>query len=233
MPDTPIDERRFSDQEVREILKRAVERTPSRSHALEKTEGLSLPELQAIATEVGIDPARVEDAARQVVLGSRSRTDAILGGTRSHHVARTVDGEFDPEDTARALSLIRRTMGRQGEVTEVHGSLEWHHSGESGERYLTISSRDGKTTISGAANLTNAAVLTYLPAGILGAFLTFIGFIVFMKDGSESGFVMALATLPILVPILRMVFGRMSRSEGAKLDQAVDEVARLVEGSGA
>ena len=44
MADTPIDERRFTDREVREILKRAVQRGPS--GALVKSEGLSLAELE-------------------------------------------------------------------------------------------------------------------------------------------------------------------------------------------
>ena len=47
MSDIPIDERRFTEQEVREILKKTVERAPSR--ALVKSEGLSLADLKAIA----------------------------------------------------------------------------------------------------------------------------------------------------------------------------------------
>ena len=62
MADTPIDERKFTDREVREILKKAVERGPS--GALAKSEGLSLTELKSIGEEVGIEPARLEDAAR-------------------------------------------------------------------------------------------------------------------------------------------------------------------------
>ena len=46
MPDTPIDERKFTDREVHEILKKAVARAPSQ--ALVQREGLSLAELKAI-----------------------------------------------------------------------------------------------------------------------------------------------------------------------------------------
>ncbi len=55
MTDTPIDERRFTDREVHEILKKAVEKAPSR--ALATSEGMSLTELKAIGAEVGIDPS--------------------------------------------------------------------------------------------------------------------------------------------------------------------------------
>ena len=46
MADNPLDDRTFSDQEVREVLKRAVESTPSK--ALRKMDGHSLADLKAI-----------------------------------------------------------------------------------------------------------------------------------------------------------------------------------------
>jgi hypothetical protein len=60
----PIDERRFTDRDVREILKRAVQNGPA--DALASSRAFSLAELKAIGKEVGIDPARLEDAARAV-----------------------------------------------------------------------------------------------------------------------------------------------------------------------
>ena len=50
MSDAPIDERRFTDQEVREILQKAVKKSPpGRKGSLVRSEGLSLAELQSIA----------------------------------------------------------------------------------------------------------------------------------------------------------------------------------------
>lgn len=230
MVDTPLDERRFTDQEVHEILKKAVEKAPSR--ALVKSEGLSLAELKAIGGEVGIDPARLEDAARSIALGGGNRPDRLLGGPTVLHFERKVEGELDPKDTTEILSRIRRTMGRQGEVNEIHGALEWSDKGESGERYVTLSSRDGTTTIRASANLTQAAVVTYLPGGILGFIATLAGFARFAKSGSEVALIIGLTALPILYPILRTIFKKISSSESAKLQRVVDDLARLTEGSG-
>ena len=230
MADTPIDERKFTDQEVREILKKAVEKAPSR--ALVKTEGLSLAELKAIGEEVGIDPARLEGAARAVSLEGSDRPNRFIGAPTILNFERKVEGEFDPEDTPEILSLIRRTMGHQGEVDEIHGSLEWSAKAESGDRYVTLSSRDGSTTIRSSANLTGAAVITYLPAGILGFITSLVGLITFAKKGSEVGLIVCLAVFPILYPILRAIFSKVSGSESAKLRQVVDGLARLTEGSG-
>ncbi|MGW8265496.1 MAG: hypothetical protein ACWGSQ_03960 [Longimicrobiales bacterium] len=230
MADAPIDERRFTDDEVREILKKAVEKAPSR--ALARRDGLSLAELKAIGGEVGIDPARMEEAARAVALRKGQRTNRILGAPTVLTFERKVPGEFNPEDTPEILSLIRRTMGRQGEVDEIHGSLEWTAKGDSGERYVTLSSRDGTTTISGSANLSNAAILTYLPAGMMGLITSLVGLIKFVQDGSQIGLVVCLAVLPTLYPILRTILRMISGSEAARLEEVVDELARLPGGSG-
>jgi hypothetical protein len=228
MADTPMEERRFTDREVREILKRAVKKTPSR--ALVRDEGLSLAELEAIGHEVGIDPARLEDAARAVSLEKSERSGSVLGGPTVMDFERRVEGEFYPTDTPDILAVIRRTMGQQGEVAEVHGSLEWQAKGESGERYVTLSSRDGATTIRSSANLSNLAILTYLPAGAMGLITSMVGLIKFVQDGSQIGLIVCLAVLPILYPILRTIMGKVTSSESTKLQKVVDELARMVGG---
>jgi len=227
MANTPLDERKFTDREVREILKKAVEHAPSR--ALANREGLSLSDLKAIGEEVGIDPARLEDAARTVALGGQDRRKQILGGPTLLNCEHKVQGEFDPEDTAEILSVIRRIMGRQGEAGEIHGSLEWRATGDSGERYVSIASRDGTTTIRSSTNLSNTAILTYLPVGILGAIGSLVGLVEFAKSGSEVGLVVFFAVLPVYA-ILRTIFSRVSASESAKLQRVVDELARLTGG---
>jgi kanamycin kinase len=163
MAEMPLDERRFTDEEVRKILRTAVERAPSKS--LVKREGLSLAELKSIAEKVGIDSDRLEDAARAVALGGSNRPSRFFGGPTILNFERKAEGEFDPDDTPEILSIIRRTMGTQGEVDEIHGSLEWRAKGDSGERYVTLTPRDGTTAINSSANLTNAAVLTLPTSG--------------------------------------------------------------------
>jgi len=231
MAKTPLDERRFTDEEVRKILKKAVERASSRS--LVKRDGLSLAELKSIAEEVGIDSDRLEDAARAVTLGEGNHPNRFFGGPTVMDYERRVDGEFDPKDTPELLSLIRRIMGTQGEVDEIHGSLEWRAKGDSGERYVTLSPRDGTTTIRSSANLTNAAVLTFLLPGIFGLIGTGVAFGTALSDGSAVGLVIAFTLLPTLYTVLRTAFRKISGREFKKLRKVVDELARLTEGSGA
>ena len=196
MEDRPSDEKKYTEKEVREILKKAVEKEPS--HALIKSEGLSLAELKAIGKEAGIDPGRMEDAAHAVALRGSNRPNRILGAPTALSFERKVDGTFNPDDTPEIVSIIRKTTGQQGTVWEIRGSLEWSAKLESGERTITVSSRNGITTIRGSANLANAAVLTFGPASMFGVIAFMIGLIRFLKNGSPIALVFCLAVLPAL-----------------------------------
>ena len=196
-----------------------------------KAEGLSLAELKAIGNEVGIDPDRLADAARAVVLESGNRPNRILGGPTILNFERRVQGEIDSTDTPEVLSIIRRNMGHQGEASEIHGSLEWSANGESGSRYVTLSSRDGATTINSSANLTNLAILTYIPAGAVGLIASGAGLASFIEDGSLVGLIVFFVVLPVLYIILRTIVSRFTEAESHKLQSVVDELAMLAGGS--
>jgi len=224
-----IDERTYTEDEVREILKRAVEDPPS--HALVKGEGITLAELKEIGREVGIEPRSIDDAARSVAVEVNRPTGRLIGGPTSLHFERKVEGELGPDQAPEILAAIRRSTGLQGEVREVLGSLEWSAKGEASEHYVTLTSKDGVTTIQASANLVGGATLTYVPVGVAASMISMIGLVVALKEGSELALILALVLLPILYPILRTVWNRISSSESAKLQQAVDDVAGLIEES--
>jgi hypothetical protein len=121
---------------------------------------------------------------------------------------RTFDLPDCLEDAARALAL----------------------KGDSGERYVTLSPRDGTTTIRGSADLTNTAVLSFLSAGVAGLTASLAGLVKFVQAGSLVGLIVCLAVVPVLYSILRTIFGRISESESARLQQVVEDLARLTEG---
>lgn len=227
--DASLDGYEFTDREVREILKRAVEGGPSRE--VVKRDGISLSELKAIGAEVGISPARLEVAARSVVQRDGPRPVPLLGSPTVLNFERRVAGEFDPDDAPQILGAIRRIMGVQGEADEIRGSLEWSAKGELGERHVTMSAKDGVTTIRTSANLTNAAVLTFLPAGVLGVFASIGGLIAFAESGSIPGLVVVLTVLPILYPVLRRVLRGIGERETVKFQRVLEELETLTERS--
>ncbi len=62
MPDEP----RYTEAEVKEIFERAAHHSQTR--ALSSPEGFTLPELQAIGREAGLEPERIAEAASQMEL---------------------------------------------------------------------------------------------------------------------------------------------------------------------
>ena len=229
MSDTPLDERRFSDREVREILEKAVKRTSSDSTSLTTGDGLSLTDLKAIGKEVGIAPERLEEAARSVSEVGANPPNRILGGPTVVHFDRKLTSEFDPEETPELLSLVRRSMGDKGEVDEIRNSVEWRSTSELVTRYVTVTRKNGGTTIEGSSNLSGAAVITFVPGSILGLMVTAIAATQASEANSMPATIALLFLLPVLFVILRTIYSKVSDNETRKLQATVDDVARWVE----
>ena len=119
-------ERRYNDKEIAAIFRAAAEegpQTPQREVA--RDEGLTLSELQAIGSEVGISSDAVAQAARavDVRLGGASRT--FLGLRIG--VARTVNlnRRLSDEEWERLVVQLREVFNARGR-TRSEGSLrQW------------------------------------------------------------------------------------------------------------
>jgi hypothetical protein len=119
-----MDRRRYDDDEVAEILALATS-DGNTSGAAQPTAaaGLTLEELRSIAADVGIAPARIDEATRALERrGSVPAPSTLLGAPRS--VARTVPLQrgLDDEEWERLVADLRATFGAVGEVT-THGAL--------------------------------------------------------------------------------------------------------------
>lgn len=116
--------RRYDDDEVAEILALATRDAGSTAVSPSTaSDGLTLEELQAIASDVGIAPTRIAEATR--ALERRAATPAsrtLLGAPRS--VARIVPLEraLDDAEWERLVAELRATFGAVGKVT-THGAL--------------------------------------------------------------------------------------------------------------
>ena len=119
-------ERRYGDEEVREIFSLATTGgTRDRSLPTESG-GLTLDELQRIGQEAGIEPARVAQAAE--TLDARGRTAPVR---RSFGMpigmSRVVDLPRAPTDREweQLISRFRTTFGTHGHTTTSGGLREW------------------------------------------------------------------------------------------------------------
>jgi hypothetical protein len=118
-------ERRFSDDEVAEIFRRATEASQSAANTLQPSEGLTLVQLQDIAKQVGIAPENLADAARSLERQEPRFRSQLLGMTVG--VGRTVPlgRKITDEEWERLVVRLRDTFGARGKH-RVDGSLrEW------------------------------------------------------------------------------------------------------------
>ena len=143
--------RRYTDAEVRALLERAAELHESRPPSSDAT-GLTLPELEAIAREAGLDGDAVRRAAAELdsEVGGTGRLPTKLAGAPVRVVLeRTVPGEVPTESFETVIPLIRAASEAPGQASQVGRTLTWHaQSPNSGrELHVAITSRGGETWV--------------------------------------------------------------------------------------
>ena len=188
-------ERRYSDKEFAVILRRAFE-LQERPSGVGTGEGLTLGEIQAIAREVGLDPALVERAASVLPTAGEGRAARVFGGPDAYQLEYSASGEVPKEDFAKLVDAIRRATGHQGEATEVLGSLEWKTVGQVSQVHVTVSRREGRTHVRVIADRGGAAFLTY--------FVSTFGWLVGM---GISGAVLEPSTAPAVIALVAAAVG--------------------------
>lgn len=120
------DERRYEDDEIREILDLAIHQDEHPVRALPGTGGLTLQELQEVGREVGLSATRVA----QAVAKFEGRGLSIPRGTTLGmpiSVGRAIPLPRDPTEREWELLVaeLRATFGGRGELTEQGGLREW------------------------------------------------------------------------------------------------------------
>jgi hypothetical protein len=119
-------ERRYGEDEVREIFSLATTGGARDPSLPAEADGLTLDELQRIAEQVGIEPARVAQAAAR--LGARGAPAPVR---RSFGlpvgVSRVVDLPRAPTDREweQLVSEFRTTFETQGQMATTGGLREW------------------------------------------------------------------------------------------------------------
>jgi hypothetical protein len=121
-------ERRYAEEEVREIFRLATTDDVRERSLPSESGALTLGELQRIGREVGIEPERVVEAAERLDARARAvpvrRSFGLPVG-----VSRVVDLPRAPTDREweQLISEFRTTFGVQGHTTVAGGLREWSH----------------------------------------------------------------------------------------------------------
>jgi hypothetical protein len=239
MADAPKRERKFNDEEVALIIKRAAELQQTEQTEQDPGSALSLTEVEDIAREAGIDPKLIRRAAVGLDQPAQTnRPSPWLGAPTRIVFERVVDGEIPVEEFEPLIAEIRRTFGDNGLPSVLGKSLAWS-SGISGRRRssgrhvdVSVVTRGGITTIRVEEELRNLAGALF--GGLVGG-----------GGGGTTGISMAIgmgvfhsapvaALLWVTVAggfytLARTIFGRMSAGRERQLSELVGRLEEEVQ----
>jgi hypothetical protein len=145
--------RRYGDEEVGLILKRAAELQRQEPAGSGEGGGLSLAELEEIAAEAGIDPRYLRRAADEVdtqAMPLRGEgLERLLGAPLTLKFDRILTGELPEGGFEALLPEIQDTAEGYGQPSLLGHTLTWQSTSSNSERTLrvTVSSSAGRTRI--------------------------------------------------------------------------------------
>lgn len=120
------EDRRYREDEIEEIFERAASKEARGVPAPAHQAGLTLSELQDIGRQVGLEPARIAEAAGALDTRAEILPRRTVWGVPIS-VGQIVELERAPTDREWELLVaeIRRTFGARGQLTEAGGLREW------------------------------------------------------------------------------------------------------------
>jgi hypothetical protein len=143
----PEGSRRFTDEEVQQLLKRAAELESQGTTVPAKVDGPTLSELEAIAEEAGMSPASIRRAAQELG-GTRGgvpdvghRGSGFLGAPLHLELERSVKGEVTPEALEGLVPMLQRVAEGMGHPSLMGRTLTWQSEDSSKTRVLNVSVR--------------------------------------------------------------------------------------------
>jgi hypothetical protein len=154
----PSNNRRYTEEEIQAIFRRATERQEA-TGAADPHRGLTLDELKAIGAESGIDPAHVEAAVADIERGAMepaalSPLERLYGLSASIRVNRVVPGVMDDATWNDVVDVLRSVFNTRGQDETIGPIREWSAFTSSGFDYQALMQDDTWYTVLEGLNLT-------------------------------------------------------------------------------
>lgn len=196
-------DRIYSEEEIGRVLKRAADMQGKKPRS--SSYGLSLDEIQELASDSGIDPDLVIAAAMELKADQEALKKTLWGGPLSTTLIRSVDGPISDDTWEEMLAILRRKYKETGETERRGSTRQWMSRGQDGKRaHLIATYRDGRTELELFRGNPTIAIPFYILPIIFGlialpiifeplalsgfpAFLVWISFVTFMLGVARTG----------------------------------------------
>ncbi len=170
----PPPRRKYDEEQIREIVRRASE-----LEASNPTSGaMTIGGIEALAAEVGISPESVKKAVRAVNTPVPSPVPAespgwtrVFGAPGNLVIEREIEGEVPDSEFPVMVDEIRRILQQLGQVSQLGRSFSWNMTQSMGRRRdveVAVSVRGGKTRIMVRENLLQLKGVFGGICGVLG-----------------------------------------------------------------
>ena len=234
MPDHELPGRHYTEKQVGLILRRATELQCSEPSARDPA-GLTLAELEEVATEVGIDARYLRRAAAELEVGGSSTLWTRLAGAPvSFVLERTVRGELSESAFEDLVPLMQSATIGQGNASAVGKTLTWSSRSDTNtsSQQVLVSSRNGETMVRIEERLGGLAGALF--GGILGG----VGGGVGLGAGGALAAVLGSAVFAVAFPLVviggsyataRAIFADQVRKRRSRMEELMDRIVERVE----
>lgn len=235
-------QRKYTDAEVRQIIEKALhlQKNESTVEGIEnRQEGVTIEEIDAIASEAGISSALIRRAAVEV--GSEAATqkqNRFLGGAVDLIEIRLAGEAAAQSDLERIFAMIPSFTGENGTGNVMGGSLSWATNAEVVQRTghsvdISVTPSEGQSVVKVRNRLGQMA------AGLFGGLVGGVGLGAGLGVGLGVG-LKTLSSIPfaVLFPIgalvgsyliARFAFTLFSKARKSRIKDIADNIVALIE----
>jgi hypothetical protein len=214
-------ERRFTDEQISEIIRRAAELSAEPgADGWRRGSAVTESELRRIALEIGLPGDAVDAAIEQVGTVTASDTGGDLTYERTFE--RRIEGEVGGEAYSALVEHFVPEWGI-GRGTSTIGNMHTYRSMVGiNSCQVSVSQRAGRTTLKVSSHAWVSLVATFLPATILSILIVIAALNVETRTVSERAAPMAIALAAVWVAAIvgNMRLVRSSNRKVARLTEA-------------
>jgi len=240
MADVSRTGRKFNDEEVALIIKRAAELQQTEQVAQDPANAMSLSEVEEIAKEAGIDPALIRRAANTLDQRTEiTRPSPWVGAPTRLVFERVVDGEIPPDTYEPIVNEIRRTFGDNGVPSVLGRTLAWTSTSLGGRRQsrgrqidVSVMTRAGVTTIRVEEELRNTVGALFgglVGGGGGGTTGMTIGLGMGVFHSAPIAAMLWLTVAGGFYTLARFIFGNIVEKREKQLSELIERLQSIVE----
>lgn len=219
------DPRRYDEQEVAEILRRATEAEEAAPPIASGT-GLTLAEIQEVGGEVGIPAARIEHAALSLGLPEASPPVRFLGAPRSVSRMVPLDRPLSDDEWMRLVVILRETFGARGTVESIGPLRTWYN----GNLHVHVEPWEGGHRLRMSTFKGNVTELAIMGAAFL-LMAVFTAVAIYAKKGADAGLIISALFGALGLGVIgsaRLALPAWADRRAAQMDEIAERIPRLL-----